>query len=802
MKISYNWLKELIKLELSPDQISELLTGCGLEVEGIEKYASIRGGLKGVVVGEVKTCVQHPNADKLKVTTVDLGGPEPLQIVCGAPNVAQGQKVLVAKVGTMIYPSSGEPFEIKKAKIRGEVSEGMICAEDELGLGNSHAGIMVLPESCLVGANATEYFKVYEDFLIEIGLTANRGDAASHLGVARDLKALTGAEIQLKSFDINETQNDNAIKVEIQDSDACKRYSGIQISGITVKESPDWLKQKLQVIGINPINNIVDATNYVLHELGQPLHAFDADKIGGNKIIVRKAKKEEKFITLDKTERTLNGAECMICDAEKSMAIGGVFGGLDSGINNETKNIFIESAYFDAAAIRKAAKFHGLSTDASFRYERGTDPEITIYALKRVAALIIEIAGGQIASTVTDIYPAPIDKAVISFSFSALYKLIGQEIPENEVRRIIQLLDIQSKDINSDIVELTVPAYRSDIRRQADVAEEILRIYGLNKIEIPSQLKSVLTRSADEDSWLMRDRVANFLASNGYVEMLSNSLTKSANYDASEINNAVKILNPLSSDLDIMRMNLLFNGLEMVQYNVNRKVNMIKGFEYGSVYHKTEKGYNETPYFSIFHSGMQKEESWIEPQKSHDFFSLKEVVSRILNRTGITKSEWQFNTESVYLSNTFTVTHKNEIIAEGGLVKSEVLKKFDIDQPVYYAAINWNNLIGIVRNSSFKPKAISGFPTVRRDLALILDKTVSYAELEKLAFKAEPNLLKHMNVFDVYEGEKIGADKKSYALSFVLQDETKTLTDNEIDGVMSKIIKTYESKLNAVLRSA
>ncbi|MCE2787564.1 MAG: phenylalanine--tRNA ligase subunit beta [Bacteroidota bacterium] len=802
MKISFNWLTDIIDTSLSVKEVSDLLTGCGLEVEGTEKYESVKGGLKGIVIGEIKTCEKHPNADKLKITTVDIGTGIDLHIVCGAPNAAAGQKVLIAPVGTIINPTQGEPFEIKKTKIRGEVSEGMICAEDELSLGKSHDGILVLPDNYNVGKPATDYFEVIEDEVLEIGLTANRGDAASHLGVARDLRALTGGKIKIDESTIPAAQTNALVQVEIKDTD-CVRYSGISLRGITVKDSPIWMQNRLRAIGLNPINNIVDATNYVLHELGQPLHAFDSDKLSGKKIIVQKLPKGTPFITLDQVKRSLIGNECMICDSEKPVAIGGVFGGLDSGISFQTTNLFIESAYFDAASVRKTAKSHGLSTDASFRYERGTDPNITLVALARLVNLILEIAGGEVASDVIDIYPNQVAHFNVSFSLTKFNQLIGQHIPINEVKEILKNLEIEIKEERSDKLELLIPPYRSDVKREADVAEEILRIYGLNKIAIPQQLKSTLTKSADEQAFLLRNRLADYLSGNGFIEMLSNSITKSAYYVADELKKSVKLLNPLSSDLDMMRMNMIFNGLEMIQYNSNRKNSNIKAFEYGLTYETDGSSgkFLETPHLALYVTGYKSAESWNTPQQSVSIFTLKSFVQNLLNRAGISNITFQYDSANHFLNQACSITHGDKQLAVLGSIKSACLTKFDIEQPVYYADINWNAVKELAANTSFYPQQVSPYPAVRRDLALTLEKSVRYVELENIALKTAPSLIKQINVFDVYEGEKIENGKKSYALSFILQDDHKTLTDSEIDMVMKKLINRFDKELGATLRN-
>lgn len=802
MKISYQWLRELIHLNTNPEETAALLTGCGLEVEVMEAYASVRGGLEGIVIGEVLTCIKHPNADKLSLTTVSIGNETPLQIVCGAPNVAAGQKVLVATVGAKLYPSTGEPFEIKKSKIRGETSEGMICAEDELGLGNSHDGILIMPATCEAGAPASRYIPVYLDTMLEIGLTANRGDAASHLGVARDLKALTGIEINLPALAaLPDAAPNDIIAIELKDQEGCKRYSGITLSGITVKASPDWLKNKLAAIGIGSINNIVDATNYVLHELGQPLHAFDADKIKGNKICIQQVAAGTKFTTLDKTERTLNGSECMICDAEKPLAIAGVFGGLESGITENTQTVFIESAFFDAASIRRTAKFHGLSTDASFRYERGTDPDITLLALRRVCALILEIAGGSIRSNAVDIYPEPVQPAQVNFSLQRLYKLIGQEIDPQEVLQILSRLDIALEKKSDDTYLLTIPPYRTDVKREADVAEEILRIYGLNKIEIPSQLKSTLTKSSDEDAFRLRNKLANFLAHTGFVEMMSNSLTQSAYYNEAQLAQAVYILNPLSSELDIMRMQMFFNGLEMIQYNSNRRVKDLRAFEFGYTYTKTANGFVETPHFTLYLTGNTTPESWIAQQRPATYYQMKSAVEQFFHKAGLTEYAFQYEEKSDDFLQHTQVVYKGKVLGSFGLVHDRWLKKFNIDQPVMVADLWWNLIKELAQQQKFELRPVSAYPEVRRDLALLIDQAVRYSDIERIARKTESRLLKQIDVFDVYEGDKIEKGKKSYAISFQLQDETKTLTDKEIDAVMNKLIQQFEKELGAVLRS-
>lgn len=797
MKISYNWLNTLIDAKLSTEKIDELLTGTGLEVEGIEPYNSIKGGLAGIVVGQVLTCAKHPNADKLSVTTVDVGGPAPLPIVCGAPNVAAGQKVLVATVGCTVHPTKGEPFEIKKSKIRGEASEGMICAEDELGLGESHDGILVLPEHYEIGAPATNYFENYSDYLIEIGLTANRGDAASHYGVARDLRAVAKVALKRSTYKITPAQAAK-INVQIEDED-CIRYSGISISGIEVKESPSWLQNRLRVIGVAPINNIVDVTNYVMHELGQPLHAFDANQLSGAKIVVKKVNAGTKFTTLDKTERTLTGNECMICDAEKPIAKGGVFGGLHSGIQANTTEIFIESATFNPASVRKTAKHHGLSTDASFRYERGTDVEITVDALARAVELILETAGGTVSSSITDIYPQPVIPAKVDFNLDKFYRLIGKQIEVGEIKRILTALDFVIESESAETLMLVVPSYRTDVTRHADVAEEVLRIYGLNNIDIPTRVTSSVSNSTENLQFALRNKISDYLTDNGFNEMLNNSITKSAYHTEEELTQAVKLLNPLSSDLDIMRLNMMYNGLEVLQYNRNRRVTDMQVYEFGKTYTKHHQTYAEQTHLTLFTTGKQHAETWQGAAPSTTYYALKSILQNIIKKAGVKKIDVAV-APGVLTNQTIISSQQKTLVTFGG-IDAKTRKQFDLHDEVLFADINWDNLCEVSLNSNFKLQPISAFPAVRRDLALVLDKKVTYAEIEKIARKTEQQLLKEMNVFDVYEGDKMAVGKKSYAISFVLQNIDKTLTDEEIEGTMSKLLKQFEKELGATLRA-
>ncbi len=822
MKISFNWLKQYIALDISAEKTAELLTDCGLEVESVEKHETVKGGLEGCVIGEVKTKEKHPDADRLSVTTVDIGTGTLLNIVCGAANVAAGQKVVVATVGSTIYPVKGDPITLKKAKIRGAASEGMICAEDEVGLGESHAGIMVLDAKAKVGTPAKEYFKVESDYVLEIGLTPNRGDAASHIGVAKDLFAvlnwkLAENKFELKVPDINLEGFQNLqglpkkVDVVVEDAGACPRYSGITISGVTIKESPDWLKKRLQSIGLKPINNIVDATNFCLHEMGQPLHAFDADKISGEKVIVKKCAAGTKFTTLDGVERALTSDDLMICSATEPMCIAGVFGGQRSGVSNETKNIFLESAYFSPVSIRKTSKHHGLKTDASFRYERGADPNITVYALQRAALLIKEVAGGSISSDITDIYPAPIEEKKISFSFHNCDRLIGKKIDREQIKRILQLLHIEIVTEGGETLLLSVPTNKSDVTIEEDIIEEVLRIYGCNNIETPFSVRSSLSYASKPDTEKIRNTISDLLCGSGFTEIMSNSLTN-ANYlelFPSAKGTEVELLNPLSPELSVLRPTLLFSGLEAIAYNQNRKNADLKLFEFGKTYASPpaplhgERGataFLEENHLALFLCGKKQSESWDSQKGSVDFFHLKSFADNILARLGI-NAEQVSEMSSEILSSGLSYSHKNKKIVELGFVKKSFLKKFDIKQEVFYADFNWDLVVELTKNSVVRYKEIPKFPEVRRDLALVVDRNVKYELLESLAFQTEKNILKNVNLFDVYEGDKIEKGKKSYALSFILQDANATLTDSTVDAVIQKLIKIYQEKAGAVIRS-
>lgn len=808
MKISYNWLKQFLKVDWEAEKTGELLTDLGLEVEGIETVESVKGSLEGIVIGKVLTCVQHPNADRLKVTTVDLGNGEPVQIVCGAPNVAVGQTVPVATIGTTLYDDKGEGFVIKKGKIRGEESHGMICAEDELGLGTSHDGIMVLDDALVAGTAAAKVFNIEKDEVFEIGLTPNRADGMSHYGVARDLRAglmQQNVSLELISPSVSDFHvDDRTLKfdVVVDDTEKAPRYVGVTISDITVKDSPEWIQNRLKAIGLTPINNIVDVTNYVLHELGQPLHAFDAAKVKGNKVIVKTLPTGTKFTTLDGIERELHEEDLMICNGnEEPMCIAGVFGGIESGVTNNTTSIFLESAYFSPVSIRKTAKRHGLNTDASFRFERGIDPNFTKYALKRAANLILEVAGGKVSSEIVDMYPTKIEDHQVYLSYEKMNRLIGAEIPKETVKNILASLDIKFNSVTEGGIGLTIPSYRVDVTREADVIEEILRVYGYNNVEFSHKLNTSISFS-EFNEVKVENIVANQLISQGFNETMANSLTKAEYVSLSEMlneENNVAMLNPLSNDLGVMRQSLLFSGLESVIYNINRKNNSLKFFEFGKIYHKFESGYSEQKHLTLFVTGNRTKESWNIAQKPSDFFYLKGIVTILLQRLGI--------------QNLKTTPTKNDVFSEGitlslgkiklvdlGVVKRAVLKEFGIKQEVLFADFNWENVLKVGGKSQIKISELPKFPAVKRDFALMLDKEITFTEIYNLAFQAEKNLLKEVDLFDVYEGNKLEKGKKSYAVSFLLQDEKQTLTDKQIDKIMQKLQNTFEKNVGATLR--
>jgi len=798
MKISYNWLKQFIQTDKTPQELSLILTNIGLEVESLEKVQPIAGGLEGLVIGKVLTCVQHPNADRLRVTTVDAGGAEHIQVVCGAPNVAEGQKVVVATVGTTVYPNEGEPFKINKSKIRGEVSEGMICAEDEIGLGGSHAGIMVLPEDTPVGIPAKEYFKLEDDYLYEIGLTPNRADAASHLGVARDLAAYFRTGITMPDVSSFKTDNEDLdIKVQVEDEDACPRYSSVSISGVTVADSPDWLQNKLKVIGIRPINNIVDVTNYVLHELGQPLHAFDAGQITGGKVFVKKATEGEPFVTLDGIERKLSAEDLMICNAAAPMCIAGVFGGKSSGVTAETTKVFLESAYFNSVSVRKTSKRHNLKTDASFRYERGTDPEITVYALKRAALLIQEIAGGAISSNISDLYPNPVKPFEVEVSYKNINNLIGASIPDAEIKAIITALGIAVAEEKEGQLSLRVPNYKVDVTRECDVTEEVLRIYGYDNIAIPSKINASLSYGSKPDRELTQHVISDMLTANGFLEIWCNSLTKSTY--SKNIDEAVHLLNPLSSDLNVMRQSLLMPALESVAYNQNRKNQDVKFYEFGKTYHLINEKYIERPRLLLLISGTSLPEQWNHKANPVSFYHLKAAVDAITGRLGIST----YQTEEVNDENFaygMRYFRGDKTIVTFGAATAADRKKGDVDKEVFYADFDWALLLEMIKKNRIINKEVPKYPSVRRDLSMLVDTAVTFDDLKTIAFKTEKKLLKNVQVFDVYKGDKLPEGKKSYALNFTLQDEEQTLTDKQIDAVMQKIISNLAQTAKAEIR--
>ncbi|SIQ60554.1 phenylalanine--tRNA ligase subunit beta [Maribacter ulvicola] len=809
MKISYNWLKQFIQIDWESEKTGELLTDLGLEVEGVEKFESVKGGLKGIVVGHVLSCEKHSNADKLNVTMVDLGLESPVQIVCGAKNIAVGQKVPVATIGTTLYTADGEAWTIKKGKIRGEESFGMICAEDELGLGSSHEGIMVLDDNLAVGTPCSEVFEIEEDEVFEIGLTPNRADAMSHFGVARDLKAgLKQKEINKELITPSTSHfniNDRSLKIDVDvlKTDLAPRYCGVTLSNLIVQPSPTWLQNRLKAIGLTPKNNVVDATNYVLHELGQPLHAFDAAKIKGNKILVQTLPKGTKFITLDGVERTLHEDDLMICDTEKPLCIAGVFGGLGSGVTEETTSIFLESAYFNPVSIRKSAKRHGLNTDASFRFERGIDIENVEYSLKRAALLIKEIAGGEITSDIYDLYPKKHPNFEVFLAFEKINKLIGQEIPQDTIKSILASLDIKVKNVTEAGMGLEIPSYRVDVQRQVDVIEEILRVYGYNNVAFSQKLNaSIATTEATEDH-IIQTIIGNSLAAKGYFEILTNSLTN-PNYttllgNENEEDRSIEIINPLSGDLSVLRRTSLFSALETASYNINRRRSNLKLFEFGKTYYAKANKRIEPKYLSILLSGGSMPDNWTSNTTPTSFFELKSIVESVLLRLGIThlKSE---PISSVMFSEGLTFTHNTKELVSFGLVKKSILKHFDIKQDILYADFNWGAVLKQITTSPVVFKEIPKYPEVKRDFALLLDQKTTYRELYDLAFGSERKYLKEMTLFDVYEGKNLPEGKKSYAVSFTLQDDKSTLTEKQIEKIMSKLQRTYENNLNATLR--
>lgn len=800
MTISYNWLKDFVQFDKSPEELSLILTDIGLEVESLETVQSIPGGLEGLVIGEVKTCQQHPNADRLRVTTVDVGQGQDLHIVCGAPNVAAGQKVVVATVGTMVHPLSGEPFKINKSKIRGEVSEGMICAEDEIGLGRSHDGIMVLAADAPVGQDAKTYFGVEDDYVYEIGLTPNRADAASHLGVARDVAAYLRVGYTLPEVSAFASQTDEiSIPVTVDAPDGCPRYGSTLVRGVRVAESPEWLRKRLQAIGVRPINNVVDITNYVLHELGQPLHAFDAGRIAGNRVVVRRAKAGETFVTLDGVERKLHEEDLLICDAEKPMCIAGVFGGEHSGVTEATTDVFLESAYFNPVSVRKTSKRHALKTDASFRFERGVDPNMTERALKRAALLITEIAGGHVASPAADFYPTPVPSFVFDVGYQNVQRLIGAEIPASEIRAIIEALGIEVAEDDGTTVKVVVPPYKVDVSREADITEEVLRIYGYNNIPIPSQIKASTSTSEKPDREVVQNHIADLLAGNGYREILSNSLTKLAYAD--DADTAVRILNPLSSDLDSMRQNLLYSVLEAIEHNQKRKQPDLKLFEFGQVYKTSDGGFRERQQLAMGITGKSTSAHWQQPSKKVTFYEIKGAVDAVLKRLKV--SGWRLSEiegDPNFDYGLRYVVGDGRVLATFGAVSSAALRKVDVEGEVFFAVLEWDVLLKAIRKNTIRYQEVAKFPAVRRDLALLVDESVTFETLRTIAEKSERKLLKSVDVFDVYKGDRIPSGKKSYALGFVLQDDEKTLADKQIDAVVQRLIHNFGKEVGAEVR--
>ena len=845
MNISYNWLKRYLALNDSAEKVAQILTSIGLEVGKVEKVQTIKGGLEGLVVGEVITCIDHPNSDHLHITTTRVApDAEPLQIVCGAPNVAAGQKVIVATVGTVLYDGD-EKFTIKKGKIRGEESLGMICAEDEIGVGTNHDGIMVLPADTPVGMPAKEYFGVEDDTLIEVDITPNRADGASHYGVARDLYAYYQARANSQSpitnspslvkpsvDDFKVESNNLPIEVVVENPAACPRYTGVTIKGVTIKESPDWLKKALNTVGIRPINNVVDVTNFVLHEMGQALHSFDADKIKGNKVIVKNATEGQKFVTLDGVERTLSAADLMICNAEEPMCIAGVFGGQDSGISEQTTNVFLESAYFDPVSIRKTARRHQLSTDASFRYERGCDPNNTLYVLKRCALLIQEVAGGEIAMDIVDevkgerlevkgteyFPPFPVE-----LDIHRVNALIGKELSEELIETILTALEMKIYNKENHVWQIGVPRYRVDVQRECDVVEDILRIYGYNNVEFPEKLNTSLSYNPKPNPVALQIRISEQLTAQGFNEILNNSLTKVSYYESLEqlsLATCVKIMNPLSQDLGVMRQTLLFGGLESIQRNANRKNADLKFYEFGNCYHYSAQkiadrqakdphwtydplyAYSEEPHLALWITGNKTAQSWVQKEEKTSFYTLHAYVNNVLRRLGVNINNCTLEAlDSELCSDGMVIKAPNgKQIGYMGVVNAKLLKAFDIDNPVYYADLDWNMLLRL--NKQYKPviNDLPKFPEVKRDFALLVDKSVKFADLAKAALAAEKKLLKAVNLFDVYEGKNLEAGKKSYALSFILQDTENTLKDKQIEAIMAKLLKTFEEKFGAKLR--
>lgn len=820
MNISYNWLKEYLDFDLQPDEVAAALTSIGLETGGVEEVQTIKGGLEGLVIGEVLTCEDHPNSDHLHITTVNVGGEAPLQIVCGAPNVAAGQKVVVAVNGTKLYDGD-QCFTIKKSKIRGVESNGMICAEDEIGIGTDHSGIIVLPADAVVGTLAKDYYNVKSDYVLEVDITPNRVDATSHYGVARDLAAYLKqagkpSALRLPSVEAFKIDDETpAIEVVVENEEACLRYSGVTIKGVTVKESPEWLQNRLRVIGLRPINNVVDVTNFILHELGQPLHSFDAAKIKGNKVVVKAVEAGTKFVTLDGVERTLTDRDLMICNTEEPMCIGGVFGGLDSGVTEQTTDVFLESACFHPTWIRKTARRFGLNTDASFRFERGLDPNNTIYVLKRAALLIQELAGGKITGAIQDVYPKVVEPYRVEVSYAKINSLIGKEIPVETVKSIVDSLEMKIESETAEGLCLRVPVYRIDVQRDVDVIEDILRIYGYNNVEFNEEVKACLSYQTPTDhSYKMQNLISEQLCGCGFNEIMNNSLTRSAYYSDLTVypeKNCVRLMNPLSADLNVMRQTLLFGGLESAEHNMKRRRGNIRFYEFGNCYQydetkkkegETLAGFSEDYRLGIWLAGNRVENSWAHPNEKTTVYELKAYVENVLSRLGLNLGKLVFGvlTDDIYSAGLSITTQSGRRLGSLGIVSKKILKAMDIDVEVYFAELSWTALMKETKKNKVTYTEISKFPAVKRDLALLLDKSVAFADIEKIAGESERKLLKSVTLFDVYEGKNLPAGKKSYAVSFYLQDDNKTLNDKQIDAIMKKIQTNLEQKLGAQLR--
>jgi phenylalanyl-tRNA synthetase beta chain len=812
MKISYNWLKDYISIGQSPAELGDILTNIGLEVEGIEEVESVRGGLKGCIIGRVKTCKKHPDADKLSLAKVDIGRQKDLDIVCGAPNVRTGQKVVVATVGTTLYKGE-ESLTLKKAKIRGEISEGMICAEDEIGLGTGHEGIMVLDEDAVVGTPAAEYFDIHADTVFEIGLTPNRIDGASHYGVARDLAAFLqlSGPVRLTKPSVDGFQADNhdlPVSVRIENEKACNRYAGVTLTGVQVKESPRWLKTRLHAVGLNPVNNVVDVTNFVLYELGQPLHAFDAEQITGQTVIVRTLKEGTKFTTLDAVERSLSEDDLMICNTQEGMCIAGVFGGMHSGVSNKTRNIFLESAYFDPVYVRRTSKRLGLNTDASFRFERGADPEMTLLALKRAAILIRETAGGKISSDIVDVYPNPLGPFRVQVKYARIDRLVGKKIERDTIKKILDGLEISVDAESRDGLTLMVPAYRVDVRREADVIEEILRIYGYNNVDTPVNLTSVLTYTEKPDKEKLTQIISDYLSGNGFNEIMCNSLTKEAYYREDPA--AVALFNPLSSDLNRLRTTLLYGGLETIVYNINRKRSSLRLYEFGNCYRlgahgdpNKQEAYQETEKLALFATGPKHYGNWIEKDQPGTFYELKSYVEGILGRMGLDTGMFQLQeTDARHFTHGLTYSVNGTKIAEVGILDSSLTGQFDIPSTVYYADMDWSGIVLATMGRKITIEEIPRYPEVRRDLSMIIDRNIPFSKIREIALKSGSDMVISVNLFDVYESKKLEKGKKSYAVGIVLQNKSKTLTDKEIDKIMCRIQENLEKQIDARIRQA